>query len=93
MCRHHFSHSFEDPAHQWHAFSDFEGCLEHVMTQWADSRHNPNYSRFDAVNNKYDNMAMPPEIAQSEFSLRTLQPPLINKKLYTSWLYTSHSAA
>jgi hypothetical protein len=55
--------------------------------QWTESRHNPNYSRFDAVNNKYDNIAMPPELIIEGFRLRTLQPPIINSKFYPLWFY------
>lgn len=60
--------------------------------QWAESRHNPNYSRFDAVNNKYDSIAMPPDLIIEGFRLRTLQPPLTNSKFYSLWFYQDVSS-
>jgi hypothetical protein len=49
---------------QWHTLAQFVECVEHVLMQWTESRHNPHFSRFDAINNKYDNIAVPPELGQ-----------------------------
>ena len=41
----------------WYSPSDLEQCVDHVRLSWTESRHNPNFSRFDAVNNKYEQFA------------------------------------
>ena len=38
----------------WYSQEEFEKAVDHVRVSWIDSRNNPNFSRFDAVNNKYD---------------------------------------
>jgi len=43
----------------WYNVREFKRCADHVVMQWSESRHNINYSRFDAVNNKYDNLVPP----------------------------------
>ncbi len=39
---------------KWFTMQQFKECVDHVRQSWAESRHNPHFSRFDAVNNKYE---------------------------------------
>lgn len=38
----------------WATHKQLQDCIDHIRLAWAESRHNPNFSRFDAVNNKYE---------------------------------------
>mmetsp|Transcript_21083 Transcript_21083/g.20235 ORF Transcript_21083/g.20235 Transcript_21083/m.20235 type:complete len:132 (+) Transcript_21083:2059-2454(+) len=38
----------------WYTPDQFAECANHVRRSWVESKHNPNFSRFDAVNNKYE---------------------------------------
>ncbi len=64
----------------WYHLEEFEKCVDHVRLSWAESRYNPHFSRFDAVNNKYDQMA-------HIINLRQLQPLLVQAKLFECWFY------
>ncbi len=60
--------------------------MAHVRLSWAESRYNPNFSRFDAVNNKYDHFAQ-------LIDVRQLQPPLVPAKLFEKWFYSPKDAS
>ena len=47
---------------------------------WTESRQNPNFSRFDAVNNKHEQYI-------ETINIRAVLPPLINYRLYDKWFY------
>jgi len=38
----------------WYTTEELKKCVDHVRISWAESRQNPNFSRFDAVNNKFE---------------------------------------
>ena len=73
----------------WFTQDEFSSCVDHVLLSWNESRHNPNFSRFDAVNNKYDTLM--PIAEYGEFKLRFLQPPLISFKIRTAWFYRNRN--
>ncbi len=55
--------------------------MDHVILSWSESRHNPNFSRFDAVNNKYEQHI-------DVINIRSILPPLIQKRtIELSWFY------
>jgi len=58
----------------------------HVRVSWSDGRHNPHYSRFDAVNNKYEMMGR-------VVNVRELQIPMISMRQIEAWFYGEEMAA
>jgi hypothetical protein len=71
----------------WYSAAELEQCVDHVRLSWAESRHNPNFSRFDAVNNKYE------QYAETCINIRQIQPPLVPSRLYEKWMYTQKEKA
>ena len=65
----------------WFTQEEFEKCVDHVRISWIDSRNNPNFSRFDAVNNKYETYI-------ETLNIRHVQPPLIASRLFEKWIYS-----
>ena len=64
----------------WHSVEEFDRCTSHIRMTWTDSRNNPHFSRFDAVNSKYEH--------EEEVRIRGLLPPVIRQKSIYSWFYT-----
>ena len=61
------------------------------MTNWSESRHNPNFSRFDAVNNKFENLQK--TYSERELiNLRTLMPPVVHSSLIYKWFYRANDS-
>ena len=68
---------------KWYSSEEFQKAVDHVTLSWSESRHNPNFSRFDAVNNKYEQHI-------ELINIRGILPPLIQKRLVEeNWFYSS----
>jgi hypothetical protein len=73
----------------WHSLrSDFTKCVDHVLSSWSESRHNPNFSRFDAINNKFDKAH---NNHSERMNMRALMPPLIPSRALEFWFYQEFS--
>lgn len=66
----------------WHSLDAFAKCAQHVSLSWSECRNNVSFSRFDAVNTKYDNRV---EI----INVRTEVPPILTTRNYEEWFYAS----
>jgi len=63
-----------------YSIEELQKCVVYVKQMWLLSKSTQSYSRFDAVNTKYD--------AQTALNLRTLWPPTVVQSLIQSWIYT-----
>ena len=54
--------------------------MSQVKLAWTDCRNNPYYSRFDAVNNKYQNNL-------EEINVRQIMIPLIQRNEHDQWVH------
>jgi hypothetical protein len=66
----------------WYTVDQFQKAVDHLILSWSESRHNPNFSRFDAVNNKYEQHI-------ELINIRSILPPLVQRRLVEeNWFYS-----
>ena len=65
----------------WYSIEEFAQCANHVRSSWVESKHNPNFSRFDAVNNKYEQFS-------ETVNIRMIYPPHVSQVMIEKWIYS-----
>ncbi|CDW85295.1 protein kinase domain containing protein [Stylonychia lemnae] len=62
----------------WASLERQQQCVSFIIMSWSEGRHNPHFSRFDAVNNKYEQY-------MQLINIRALLPPLIQNRAFDQW--------
>jgi hypothetical protein len=58
---------------------EFQKCVVYVKQTWTLSKSTQSFSRFDAVNTKYD--------AQTVVNIRSIWPPSVTQSIISGWFY------
>lgn len=64
---------------------DLQKCVVFIKQTWLLAKSTQSYSRFDAVNTKYD--------SQKVLNLRSIWPPSVTQSSLQNWIYEKETLA